>query len=123
MNSERDDESSAGSEEPQFPSDPELDVRSEQFNPLKALYSDQMFSPYKKVPLYDNLAMFEAAMRKQEINEQNAARRQAGAQQSSEEASAGPSGSASSRWLKDELDVVARRFQPHQGSFIRYSMV
>lgn len=50
--------------EPAFDSetliDPELDVRSERFNPLKALYSPDTPVPLKDVKIYDNVAQFES---------------------------------------------------------------
>lgn len=115
MNENNRNESSAQSEEPQFSNDPELDVRSEQFNPLKALTSQQMIPPYKKVPIYDNVSMFLSAMRKREMEKEKT--------MSGNPNQPGPSGSAPSRWLKNELDVVARQFAPHQGLVIRYCML
>lgn len=38
--------------------DDELDITSENFNPLKALYSEQMKLPVKNVKRLDNLAVF-----------------------------------------------------------------
>lgn len=46
--------------------DPELDIRSELFNPIKALLSPEIQIPIKDAPLYNNVAHYESAMRKQQ---------------------------------------------------------
>lgn len=43
--------------------DPELDLRNQQFNPLKALYAPSIHVPSQNVPIYNNLAHFESAMK------------------------------------------------------------
>lgn len=48
--------------------DPELDIRSEHFNPLRALYAPEIFIPVKNPPLYNNLAHFESAMKRRETD-------------------------------------------------------
>lgn len=50
--------------------DPELDFRSERFNPLKALYSPDTPATIKNVKLYDNLAQFESFTMNKVIFEQ-----------------------------------------------------
>lgn len=56
-------------DEPVFDSetliDPELDFRSERFNPLKALYSPDTPVTIKNVKVYNNLAQFESIVMKQ----------------------------------------------------------
>lgn len=102
--------------------DPELDVRSPQFNPLKALTSPKVWIPDKKAPVYDNLAQFEGALRKQELQKNNPDG--AGPSQSkrtSQKDAAGPSGGAGNKWFADDLSTMARRFAPHQGSMIYYA--
>lgn len=49
--------------EPQHNYDPELDIRNEHFNPLKALYAPSAHMPTENVPLYNNLAHFESSMK------------------------------------------------------------
>lgn len=49
--------------------DPELDIRSELFNPLKALLSPEIRIPIKNAPQYNNVAHYESAMRRQESGE------------------------------------------------------
>lgn len=44
------------------PIDPELDIRSEAFNPLKAIYSTKTYVPVTKAKIYDNIAKFESVM-------------------------------------------------------------
>lgn len=43
--------------------DDELDITSENFNPLKALYSEQLKLPVKNVKRLDNLAVFLARLK------------------------------------------------------------
>lgn len=40
--------------------DPELDVTSDKFNPLKALTSAEFVLPVKKAKVFDNVAVFES---------------------------------------------------------------
>lgn len=55
-------------DEPVFDSesliDPELDFRSERFNPLKALYSPDTPATIKNIKVYNNLAQFESFVMK-----------------------------------------------------------
>lgn len=46
--------------------DPELDIRSEQFNPLKALYASSIQMPVENTPLFNNLAQYESALKRQD---------------------------------------------------------
>lgn len=39
--------------------DPELDIKSEKFNPLKALTSPDFVLPVEKAKIFDNVAAFE----------------------------------------------------------------
>lgn len=48
-------------EEDSSTSDESLDVTSEKFDPLKALYSTKSISK-KKAPVYDNVSKFEAVL-------------------------------------------------------------
>lgn len=43
--------------------DPELDIRSAQFNPLKALYASSVPLPNENAPIYDNISQYESAMK------------------------------------------------------------
>lgn len=49
--------------------DPELDIRSELFNPLKALLSPEIQIPIKDAPYYNNVAHYESAMKRQQTGE------------------------------------------------------
>lgn len=44
---------------------PELDIRSELFNPLKALLSSDTPIPVEDAPLFNNIAHYESALRQQ----------------------------------------------------------
>lgn len=46
--------------------DPELDIRSEYFNPLKALLSPELHMPIKDAPMYNNIAHYESTMKRQQ---------------------------------------------------------
>lgn len=46
--------------------DPELDIRSEHFNPLKALYAPEIDIPVKNAPHYNNIAHYESALKRQQ---------------------------------------------------------
>lgn len=50
-------------------SDPELDIRSEYFNPLKALLSPELHMPIKDAPMYNNIAHYESVMRQQQAGD------------------------------------------------------
>lgn len=43
--------------------DPELDLKSAHFNPLKALYASSVHVPVDNVPTYNNIAHYESTMR------------------------------------------------------------
>lgn len=43
--------------------DPELDIKSAHFNPLKALYASSVHVPVENVPIYNNIAHYESAMK------------------------------------------------------------
>lgn len=40
--------------------DPTLDISSEQFDPLKALYADNVRLPYENAKMFDNVSRFES---------------------------------------------------------------
>lgn len=50
------------SESQHTPIDPSLDITSEHFDPLKALYADNVPIPYKKAKVYDNISKYESAV-------------------------------------------------------------
>lgn len=93
--------------------DPELDVRSEQFNPLRALTSSKTWLPKKDAPVFDNLAVFEANVRRQaeKLNAPDGVG-SSKSKRSGDRDAAGPSGN---KWFNEELSTIARRFAPHQG--------
>lgn len=53
--------------------DPELDIRSKHFNPLKALYAPSIPLPTENVPVYNNLAHFESTMKMRQEKQQQQA--------------------------------------------------
>lgn len=112
-------DSESGSNIAQEDYDPELDILSEQFNPLKALTTSKIFNlPRQNAPIYNNLAQFESAMKKQQMNatDPSTAKKHQNMPESK-----GDSGAAhSNRWLKDELTTTTRRFLPHQGMFLSH---
>lgn len=44
--------------------DPELDIRSDKFNPLKALLTTEKLVLNENAPIYDNIAVFESRMKR-----------------------------------------------------------
>lgn len=44
--------------------DPELDIRSDKFNPFKALLTQEKLVLHKNAPIYDNISMFESRMKR-----------------------------------------------------------
>lgn len=89
--------------------DPELDIRSEKFNPLKALYTPYPLIPYPDVRLHDNIASFEASVKKRALvqSEHNV--------KINEKRRHNTHPSTSSSYEKEELTLATRRFLPHQG--------
>lgn len=55
-------EASADAESSSY--DPELDILSDQFNPLKALLSETKLKLHENAPIYDNVAIFESRMKR-----------------------------------------------------------
>ncbi|XP_017012590.3 U7 snRNA-associated Sm-like protein LSm11 [Drosophila takahashii] len=89
---------------------PELDVCSEQFNPLRALYEPN-YRVTEAVPkvLYQNLAAFESALKKFGIWQLNKRQKPAAGG-----VDKGASGKASSSRAAVDLEAPQRRFEPHQ---------
>lgn len=92
--------------------DPELDIRSEKFNPLKALLSPQTIIPYPNAPTLDNIAIFESKLKKRALkqSEKNV--------KSHEKQTHTAQPSTSSSYIQDELTLATRRFLPHQGKLV-----
>lgn len=57
------DDDSDDEERTEYEIDPELDIRSEYFNPIKALYAPEIHMSLPNAKLYDNVAQYEAAMK------------------------------------------------------------
>lgn len=82
------------------PLPPEIDLRSELFDPLKALYADEKYFRFKNVKVYDNIAQFESAMKGNIVGKPK-------------QGAASTSKSQSDHTVTDATRV--RRFLPHQG--------
>ncbi|XP_055314888.1 U7 snRNA-associated Sm-like protein LSm11 [Sitodiplosis mosellana] len=80
--------------------DPELDIRSDLFNPLKALLSPEIQIPIKDAPQYNNVAQYESAMRRQQTGETTTKQH------------AAPK--MPSKSYRQEIELHKRRFLPHQ---------
>lgn len=48
--------------------DPELDIHSNAFNPLKALLTEKKLTLHDKAPIYDNISIFESRMKRTGLN-------------------------------------------------------
>lgn len=46
--------------------DPELDIHSDKFNPLKALLTEEKLVLHENAPIYDNISIFESRMKRAE---------------------------------------------------------
>lgn len=90
--------------------DPALDVTSEHFDPLKALYAKKPKVPYKNAKVYDNLSQFESAVNRSKTfgnQTTNQSTKSDSAQSSSNTRT-----TAKNFGVSDE--PVVRRFLPHQ---------
>ncbi|KAG4079855.1 hypothetical protein HA402_014986 [Bradysia odoriphaga] len=90
--------------------DPTLDITSEHFDPLKALYAKNVKVPYKNAKVYDNLSQYESAINKSKTT---------GKQTTNHSTNAESAPSSSNTQTKAKrFDVsdepVVRRFLPHQ---------
>lgn len=47
--------------------DPSIDITSEHFDPLKALYSENVAIPYKNAKVYDNISKYESCVVKTKV--------------------------------------------------------
>lgn len=82
-----------------LPLPPEFDLRSELFDPLKALNADEKYFNVKNVKVYDNIAKFETAMKGDRVGK---------SKETTDVASTSRSGATSE-------PTNVRRFLPHQG--------
>lgn len=57
-------ESASGADSTTTGIDPELDIRSDKFNPLKALLTEEKLVLHKNAPIYDNVSVFESRMKR-----------------------------------------------------------
>lgn len=87
--------------------DPTLDLTSEHFDPLKALYSDNVTVPYKNAPVYDNISKYYSAVHgpKRTDNASN--------QSTSSTAISSNTRTKMNKFSASDEPVV-RRFLPHQ---------
>lgn len=83
------------------PIDPTLDVTSELFDPLKALYSETVHIPVKNAKVFDNISIFESYM----------------ARKVSAKGTAASKSSTSKASTSKAENPFERRFLPHQSTF------
>lgn len=100
--------------------DPKLDVTSDQFDPLKALYaSADSIKPVKNARLYDNVAQYERNIQLQET-ETSSTNASAKAPSNAERSAERPSTSTKSinkvlsKTTRDGQEQFQRKFQAHQ---------
>lgn len=82
---------------------PELDIRSELFDPLKALYSNDIYIPVKNARIYDNIGKYESEMNRPKDDKTNTQKADNKVAKKNPFAEAQNSG--------------VRRFLPHQGLY------
>lgn len=99
--------------EPQKEYDPALDVYSEHFDPLKALYSDKFVVPCKNAKVYDNLSQFESkVMRPRPAGNEATTSKQS--QNSATISSNTRTNTTKASKFSVSDEPVVRRFLPHQ---------
>lgn len=89
---------------------PELDIRSELFDPLKALYSDEIYIPVRNARIYDNIGKYESEMNRPKGDGKKSSPRKRATTSSVDGAKKNPFEQAGSSGV--------RRFLPHQGLYI-----
>ncbi|SPP75746.1 U7 snRNA-associated Sm-like protein LSm11 [Drosophila guanche] len=108
-------ESSSEKREVSAATDPELDVSSELFNPLRALYEpNYRITEVPPKVLYQNIAAFESALKKfgvWQLNKRQKSGTTAGPGQAADKK---PSLTSTSKSVLVLEDVPRRRFEPHQ---------
>lgn len=77
-------------------SDSALDITSEHFDPLRALYASNIIVPVRNAPLFDNVSKYESAVTADEKRKSN------------------PSTSAKSGTTATSENPFKRKFLPHQ---------
>lgn len=82
--------------------DPELDIASDKFSPMRALKSPSFTLPVKNAKIFDNVAKFETHWKR--LNEKE-----------DETAKQGTRNDSKKRQI-EQMSGNVRRFQPHQGS-------
>lgn len=100
-----DDTANSNRTEPEEPVDPTLDVTSEFFDPLKALYSNTIHIPFKNAKIFDNVSIFEATLARKTTSKGSAASNLSTNKPSTSKA-------------QTTENPFQRRFLPHQSRFI-----
>lgn len=95
--------------------DPTVDIASEHFDPLKALYSENVRIPYKNAKVYDNVSQYESKVLRPKTN---TAENEASTSIQSTSSAAIPSNVRTDSMKAKKFSVsdepVVRRFLPHQ---------
>lgn len=99
-----DDKPDSDRTESEEPVDPTLDLTSELFDPLKALYSNTIHIPAKKSKLFDNVSIFESTLARKARSKENPASNSSKNQPSTSQAHTAE-------------NPFKRRFLPHQSRF------
>lgn len=89
--------------------DPTLDITSELFDPLKALYAENVIIPYKNAKVYDNISKYESSVLRPKSKTSG---NEATSQQSTNSILSNTRTSRGKFGASDE--PVVRRFLPHQ---------
>lgn len=97
--------------------DPSLDVTSEHFDPLKALYSENVYIPYKNAKVYDNISKFESLVLRpmwKTTSENEATTSKQSTNSSTSISSNTQTNTAKANKYSASDETVVRRFLPHQ---------
>lgn len=95
------------------PIDPTLDVTSEHFDPLKALYAKNIKLPFEDAKVYDNINQFQSSLNKKQFQNDKKVDKTNKAGEMSNVAKASTSRAATEGTTK----IFQRRFLPHQSRF------
>lgn len=96
--------------------DPSLDITSEHFDPLKALYSENVYIPYKNAKVYDNIWKYESDVIGNKSTNNVVAKT---SNQSTDSKTVLPNTQTNTARVNDE--PVVRRFLPHQRKSFLFS--
>lgn len=110
--------SSSGTKVP-TDSDPTLDITSEKFDPLKALYASKVVLPVRNAKVYDNVGKYESVVIAKRIPDGKKQSKSADIGKNDDGAASNKKGEGSKAPTKAE-NPFQRKFLPHQSIYIYF---